>query len=197
MRRNSTRRTTVLALLLVLIFLAPRSAGAQEGIKVHGDWTLTVRNQDGSVAGRHEFRNALAAQADRSLAQLLAGDITPGRWQVSLYGNPSTFCNADGAPCIITEVAGPYLSNSTNLTAAAATSGPDAGKLVLTGSVKIPNPGNIVLVNTVVARCSQSVAPVSCADGITSTFTVKDLTSSPVPVAANQTVDVVVVISFS
>ncbi len=60
--------------------------GPQEGIKVHGDWTIVIRNPDGSVALRHEFKNALAVgfNADRLLAQFLAGDMVPGHWGILL-----------------------------------------------------------------------------------------------------------------
>ena len=34
--------------------------GAQkEGIKVHGHWTIDIRNPDGTLAQHHEFENAL------------------------------------------------------------------------------------------------------------------------------------------
>ena len=35
-----------------------RAPAASDGIKVHGDWTLTVSNPDGSVDSVHEFENA-------------------------------------------------------------------------------------------------------------------------------------------
>ena len=36
-----------------------RAPAASDGIKVHGDWTVTVSNPDGSVDSVHEFRNKL------------------------------------------------------------------------------------------------------------------------------------------
>src|SRR5215470_17852538 len=61
-----------------------RAGGTQEGIKVHGDWTIVIRNQDGTVASRHEFKNALANFA--ILPQILAHGGSVGRWEVDLYG---------------------------------------------------------------------------------------------------------------
>ena len=53
----------------------------QEGIKVHGDWTLTVRNPDGTIAAVHEFKNALSlCRGGRRLARLLLGAAVPGQW---------------------------------------------------------------------------------------------------------------------
>src|SRR5262245_3834484 len=38
---------------------ADRAGGPQESIKVHGHWTIVIRNKDGSVDSRHEFNNSL------------------------------------------------------------------------------------------------------------------------------------------
>ena len=38
---------------------AKPAGGMGEGIKVHGRWTIEVRNPDGSLASRHEFQNDL------------------------------------------------------------------------------------------------------------------------------------------
>src|SRR6476660_2101480 len=38
---------------------AESSGGPKEGIKVHGHWTIDVRNADGTLATHREFENAL------------------------------------------------------------------------------------------------------------------------------------------
>src|SRR6266540_6947675 len=45
--------------------------GFGEGIQVHGDWVIEVRNADGSVAERREFENALHSQGQQFLTNVL------------------------------------------------------------------------------------------------------------------------------
>lgn len=198
MSANSFHRVAVVALAAALMLGGAPIAHAQQGIKVHGDWTLTVRNPDGTVVARYEFKNSLSVMfgADKLMAQILAGAVTPGYWTVTLTGNPPTICNANNAPCRIAETGAPSIANSENLTVEIPTSGPLANKVVLTGSLKIASAGAIVRVGTVLSACANTVAPASCNDQNQNDLTEKIL-ASPVPVVANQTVDVVVVISFS
>jgi hypothetical protein len=62
----------------------PSSQGAHEGIKVHGHWTIEVRNPDGSVASHQEFDNALDPQGGQTLTGLLGGTFVPGGFLVLL-----------------------------------------------------------------------------------------------------------------
>jgi hypothetical protein len=48
----------------------------QEGIRVHGHWTVTVRNADGSVASHHEFENSLTDWGKSVLLALLVGPLS-------------------------------------------------------------------------------------------------------------------------
>ena len=63
--------------------------GTSDGIKVHGNWTVTVTNPDGTVDAVHEFENALAkgngVGAD-ILTHLLSGDIAVESWRIKLTG---------------------------------------------------------------------------------------------------------------
>jgi len=52
---------------------APPAGGPHEGIKVHGRWTIEVRNPDGSLASRHEFDNSLMDGGSAFIAGLLGG----------------------------------------------------------------------------------------------------------------------------
>lgn len=175
---------------------APSGAG-QEGIKVHGEWTLTVRNTDGTVAARHEFKNALyPGGGDRILAQLLTGTAVAGQWSVALFASSATACNANNAPCTIVESPSPNAANSRDLTRSIPTSGPDAGKLVLRGSVRVPSNATITIVQTELSSCAPSTPPGSCVSAFNVGFTQKVLTTG-VPVAQDQLVEVKVVISFS
>src|SRR5713226_6208411 len=47
---------------------ASESGGQKEGIKVHGHWTIDVRNPDGTLVTHREFENSLAASGTLSLA---------------------------------------------------------------------------------------------------------------------------------
>lgn len=71
----------------------PPAKRAQEGIKVHGHWTIEVRNPDGAVVSHREFENAL--NGPLTLASLLVGAIVPAGYQVNLTG--STTGNGGGA----------------------------------------------------------------------------------------------------
>ena len=52
--------------------------GPREGIKVHGHWTIVVKNPDGTVAQRREFDNDLAGDSARTgLIRLLLRQATP------------------------------------------------------------------------------------------------------------------------
>jgi len=181
---------------------APASGGAsgagQEGIKVHGDWTLTVRHPDGTIAAHHEFKNALATHlgGDRILAQLLGGTAVTGQWTVALFTLPANACNSNNAPCQISESASVNAVNSRDLTRTVPTSGPDAGKLVLRGSVRVPNNATISVVQTDLTSCAPSISPAACVSAIGVGFTQRSLTTG-VAVAQDQLVEVKVVISFS
>ena len=81
-------RIVMLASLSVLVMLTTFACGtsdpvAQEnasdqassaGIKVHGDWTITVLNPDGGIANTYEFENDLHEHGSALLIHLLAGN---------------------------------------------------------------------------------------------------------------------------
>ena len=46
---------------------------ASDGIQVHGHWTVTVTNSDGTVDAVHEFDNELMQDGKMMLVKLLAG----------------------------------------------------------------------------------------------------------------------------
>ena len=49
--------------------------GTSDGIQVHGHWTVTVSNPDGTVDAVHEFENALHEEASAMLSGLLTGRL--------------------------------------------------------------------------------------------------------------------------
>jgi hypothetical protein len=73
----------------------PSAKGAQEGIKVHGHWTIEVRNADGSMDKRVEFENGLCLSSatgfgggDAIIVTSLTGANVPGSWVVE-FGTPT------------------------------------------------------------------------------------------------------------
>ncbi len=63
--------------------------GRQEGITVHGYWTIEVKNPDGKVTERREFENHVVLYGEGILEGLLSGNIVPGGWTILLAGNSS------------------------------------------------------------------------------------------------------------
>ena len=63
----------------------PPAKGQHEGIKVHGHWTIEVRNPDGKLVSHTEFENALVQPSGaKILATLLAGVGVPGGYRVTV-----------------------------------------------------------------------------------------------------------------
>src|SRR5580704_12645686 len=62
--------------------------GQTEGIKVHGHWTIEVRNPDGTLVDHREFENSLAPANGGNgaglLAALLGRVVSAGSWSVVL-----------------------------------------------------------------------------------------------------------------
>jgi hypothetical protein len=82
--------------------------GNHEGIKVHGHWTIEVRNPDGTLATHREFENSLSSGfsfftyalpgGSSMLSGLITGQVpTPVAWGIVLEG-PS-YPSVTNAPC--------------------------------------------------------------------------------------------------
>ena len=64
---------------------APAARGTQEGIKVHGHWTIEVKNPDGKLVTHREFENSLVYNGGALLLPaLLSGTAVSGPWQITL-----------------------------------------------------------------------------------------------------------------
>jgi hypothetical protein len=95
---------------------AKRAGGAREGIKVHGHWTIEIRNPDGTLASRSEFENSLQG-GETLLAGLLGNTITPPiTWVVALFAaqNSANYCNLW---CDVGPVTATVVSDTVELTA--------------------------------------------------------------------------------
>lgn len=80
------------------------TGGPKEGIKVHGHWTIDIRNPDGKLVSHHEFENALMQTGGLFLGNFLRRTHKPGEWAIEL-GSPN---NVHSSPCK-TDLGGPRL----------------------------------------------------------------------------------------
>jgi hypothetical protein len=95
--------------------------GPHEGIKVHGHWTIEVRNPDGTVVTHREFENALspgvsfpvggglsmvAPGGEALLSALLTGQAETPAWVIFLEGADGLAATGTTGPCIISFFAG-------------------------------------------------------------------------------------------
>lgn len=75
----------------------PSRGGQHEGIKVHGHWTIEVRDADGTLVTHREFENALTSSGGGELARYLARSSTVGQWNVGLVGASVLFIDEPGS----------------------------------------------------------------------------------------------------
>lgn len=145
--------------------------GSHEGIKVHGHWTIEVRNSDGTVVTHREFENSIQAGGTAALASLLGGNQLLGPWQVDLIGSPQPCVwpvrntpsgfSSGPEPCVIvpgnTVVDGVPVQfpGKTQVDALAFTLTVTAssGQLVLNGSATAATTTSITSVATVLSPC--------------------------------------------
>jgi hypothetical protein len=174
-----------------------RSSGApQEGVQVHGDWTIEIRDPDGDLVGRHEFRNSFVGAP--VLARTLARKLSLGLWRI-LVNAPGAVCAGGVVYCSITESGsvepGPV---SKTLTIDAPSQGANANKLVLKGTFIAASNTSLTNVLTEVWECPSITPPASPCNmtGSANSFTTKALNPA-IPVVEGQQVLVTVVISFS
>jgi hypothetical protein len=183
---------------------AKPESGQQEGIKVHGNWTIVIRNPDGSVSSRHQFKNALVPSlGGQMLLRVLRHDSGIGEWSIAIQGTPAP-CDSTtlGRPanCIFTQTPGTDTNVFPTLTLTIPQTGPDAFKLVLTASAKAAHASQLTAVSTFIQECPANVAPANFCSGNpfgVQTFTFQAIGTQNITVLANQTIDVTVVISFS
>ncbi len=190
--------------------------GTQEGIKVHGHWTIEVMNPDGTLVNHREFENSLyPAIGAQFLGSILYGQVTPSGWVIGLQDTTGAYgiLIYQNTPAYSSCPTSTTLSCSNTLTVTGPSAyglGP-APPLTFTGSSIVPSgfPAAIGKVNLSGLSCSPSVSPVTCAT-ISATspnfygstpFTARQLDGlngdpPAVSVTPGQTVAVTVVISF-
>jgi hypothetical protein len=200
--KTRTFRFGFLAVLLALFAAAeavaqdPAAAastdGTNEGIAVHGHWTITIV-RDGDVVERREFENDLTADGPSFLTRVLAREFTVSRWAILVSADRTENICTHGGPtiggCAIVEGEAPpdELTVST----------PDADlTMVLEGSAEAQLDATLLGVSTVAGACNPDVAPVDCNDFGILSFTATDLDPT-LAVQSGDQIDVTVVLSFS
>lgn len=190
---------------------AAPSGGPQEGIGVHGHWTIEVQDPDGTTVSHQEFENALTPSGIISLNNILSRTETFGRWVVRLstddgQGPCRLADGVTGRPCFVAESDVPEATAEfhKNLVVSVPPAGqPNAGKLQLRGSATAAVDGQITVVGTHTKTCSSTVLPASCGNG-PSLNLYNNFTTAPSPAAfaaqdvvAGQSILVTVVLSFA
>lgn len=175
-----------------------------EGIKVHGHWTIEVRDPDGSLVSRREFENALASPGSFGLGEILTRRKSVGSWFIWVHNTvdanrPCLDSSSNPAACTISESThtgtSPQLfKNLTLAFPAFITSGPH--ELVLSGNATAQRDASINLIQTGMGQCDGTISPSACVTLGATHFTVASL-ATPQPVQTGQTILVTVVISFS
>jgi hypothetical protein len=172
------------ALLVAAPAGSAQEKAAAEGIKVHGHWTIDVKNPDGSLASHHEFENALVQSGQNALSSVLAHNVAVVGWAVFLQDGSGIWRMMIEEPQSGYPVAGPVSANLT-----VNTSNPQ--QVVLQGSVPAPGALSIANVQTVLVTQDPSVNA-----STDNPFSQRAL-PQPIAVEYNQIVQVTVVFSFS
>jgi hypothetical protein len=183
--------------------------GSHEGIKVHGHWTIEVRNPDGTVVTHREFENSLAPSGGANLVAVLSRANSVGFWTISLqdlnsFGPCSNTINLKGIDCEIIEPGWAAASGGTlsyqfaTLTVSSTGGSTGPSQLVLSGTATASVSDSIVSVLTLLNVCAATVAASNtCANTSRLVFTNFALTNNPVNVTPGQTIAATVTISFS
>jgi hypothetical protein len=174
------------------------SAGAApaktDAIKLHGAWTIEIRDQ-GRTVRKVRFHNDLNSAGAKSLVSFLARQNSVGQWMIGLTPQ---LCGTTAAPeyCWIDEGLGGTVAQTHTVVLSTPTSGPDSGKLVLTATMNAGIDNSITNVNTALNQCPATSAPATPCTGQGFGFSGRTL-PTPIPVVAGQQVLITVKFSFS
>jgi hypothetical protein len=182
--------------------------GQKEGIKIHGHWTIEVRNPDGKLVTHREFENALDYNGAKALAEFLARVYTPGMWAISLHSGVSQMVIQEPGSDITTPsssvllfktltIRPPSLSSSSFVLSGYTT---PLGQDAIYDVVATLNKRCIYTTNLSPAQCASnpsSGGPLSSENGITVFNLEAGSSTPPVSVSAGQIIQVTVTITFS
>lgn len=213
-------RITAGLLVFALVGGMASPASAQgEGVKVHGQWTIDVRNEDGTIVSHDEFHNDLVvtvAAGPSALAGLLSRRRVAGNWwmyvsNADFTAGPCRLSVVDlSYPCAITEALPvnapspsdpPYVVRTLTLNVPMAPAFDLAtGTIELEGVVRSVTASRIERVATGLETCSAAMLTAQCvassSSAVQQEFTARTL-PVPVVVGAGQIVQIKVIFSFS
>lgn len=132
-----------------------KADGFSNSIKVHGDWTIVVRNPDGSVASTHQFENSISSGGQNFFASLMNRQAGTFFWEVrlaSLCGTVPSLraCGIAESPLANDSVLSNWFGGAvtSSLTISNPHTGPNAYRFVLSGSTTSSNTGQITRAGT-------------------------------------------------
>ena len=163
---------------------AKPAGGPQEGIKVHGHWTIVVRDMDGKEVTRREFDNALVDSGKGLLAALLSRQVTFGEWAIQLSSSSGALIGIIVEPTNSQNIQG--LSKTLAVNFLQALGGTGAASVELKGNTQAMASQTINFVETWALTTQGGGAA----------FTKASLQSPP-SVTAGQFIEVTVTLSFS
>ena len=85
--------TSLLVLATACSQAGPPTKSASDGIQVHGHWTITVTNPDGTLDAVHEFDNELWTYGNDVLTAILAAETSVTGWKVKIDAEPPATIN--------------------------------------------------------------------------------------------------------
>jgi hypothetical protein len=199
------------------------SSGMNQGIKVHGHWTIDIKNPDGTLAQHHEFENSIQYDGQNYLIGLMSGYGAAGPWYIYFT---SAGAVASTSPCdtaqypycaiVYSTATQPGLFACAHYTCASGlTITPTFGigpTLTLAGSIAATQAGSIGAVGTSMSACGgtpgsngyptaiSTITPAACYLSTTTSFTgtaTATNLASPISVANGQIIQVTVVLSLS
>ena len=179
--------------------------GSHQAIKVHGHWTIEVRNPDGSLATRRDFENSLTAGGGAYVLSTLLGRTNLiGQWGIDLRGGTAGPCpgsvNNTLGDCIIEESGGPITGSGVfqTLTIAPVSNASGIYSLQLSGNVTATATTQISAVQTFLNVCPGGgpSCPATTTIGLGYLFS-QAILSTGINVSSGQVIQVTVVFSFS
>lgn len=177
------------------------SVGAQQGtIKVHGHWTIDIRNPDGQVVAHREFHNALSGDGASALVAWLAGTSTPGPLAVVVDSSVNHPCEVPGyhtpKGCYIVPPDWERFSYPAYCPCFRNLTRTEEPGVAWSGQATADQDSQIDTVSTFVGLCTADTSPANCVNPLDiRSFT--GTTIAPIPVAEGQIIQVKVTLSFS
>ena len=175
---------------------------ASDGIQVHGHWTVTVTNPDGTLDAVHEFDNDLTEQGMILLTALLEGTATINTGGVGVYTNGWAINLVENDQstwdfhCI--ESGSPWMGN-TNVVRDLPTQQTDpALRIIADCTVAGVGTSDISIIEVgTMAALNEDIAFEYGSTNVLGTFSLTEAVINPIPVKDAQRISVNVEISFS